>query len=133
MDSVLTGETMKEWGPHKYMGSDVLIYSLGSLYEGHGPALSPQNDDHVAIRTATQVSEQTGFPYRGHLPFSSDRSGEIAKDWHPAWQELEEVTQGIIDYIKNDPIGFITGVISIAAAIAAMTPSPKDDGIIKKM
>lgn len=39
----------------------------------------------------------------------------------------------IIDFIKNDPIGFITGVISIAAAIAAMTPSPKDDGIIKKV
>ena len=39
---------------------------------------------------------------------------------------------GIIDFIKNDPIGFITGLISIAAAIAAMTPSPKDDGIVRK-
>ena len=102
MDNVLTDETMKEWGPHKYRDSDILVYSLGSLNEGHGPALSPQNDDYVAIRTATQVSEQTGFPYMGHLPFSSDRSGEIAKDWHPAWQELEEVTQSIIDYIKKD-------------------------------
>ncbi|MCF6216837.1 MAG: hypothetical protein L3J58_11790 [Emcibacter sp.] len=37
----------------------------------------------------------------------------------------------LLDFIKNDPIGFVTGIISIAAAIAAMTPSPKDDGIVR--
>ncbi len=28
--------------------------------------------------------------------------GEIARDWCPAWQEPEEATQGITDYIKRD-------------------------------
>ena len=37
----------------------------------------------------------------------------------------------IIDFIKNDLLGVITGLITVAAAIAAMTPSPKDDGIVR--
>lgn len=106
MKGILTGETMKGWGPHPNRHSDVLIYSLGSLDEGHGPALSRQNDDLAAIRTASQASERTGLPYRGHLPFSSDRVGEIARDWCPAWQEPEEATQGIIDYIRRDISGW---------------------------
>ena len=80
MEGTLTNDTMKQWGPHPNRQSDILIYSMGSLDEGHGPALSRQNDDLVVIRIATQVSERTGFPYRGHLPYSSDRAGEIARD-----------------------------------------------------
>jgi creatinine amidohydrolase/Fe(II)-dependent formamide hydrolase-like protein len=102
MEGVLTDDIMKNWGPQTHRDSDILIYSLGSLDEGHGYALSRQNDDFVAIRTATRVSERTGFTYRGHLPFSSDRVGEIAKDWCPAWMEPEKVTQGIINYLKKD-------------------------------
>ena len=33
---------------------------------------------------------------------------------------------------KDALIGIITGVIALASAIAALTPTPKDDGWVKK-
>jgi creatinine amidohydrolase/Fe(II)-dependent formamide hydrolase-like protein len=102
MEGVLTDEIMKNWGPHPNRDKDVLVYSLGSLDEAHGPALSRQNDDMTAQKTSINVSMRTGFPYVRHLPYSSDRVGEIARDWCPAWMEPETVTQGIIEDIKRD-------------------------------
>ena len=34
---------------------------------------------------------------------------------------------------KDALIGIITGVIALASAVAALTPTPKDDGWIKKI
>ena len=42
----------------------------------------------------------------------------------------------MIEYItenKEQLFGIITAVIAAASAIAALTPTPKDDGIIKKI
>jgi creatinine amidohydrolase/Fe(II)-dependent formamide hydrolase-like protein len=80
----------------------VLVYSMGSLDEDHGPALPRQIDDITAIKTVALVCERTGFSYRGHLPFSSDRVGEIARDWCPAFTEPEKAVEGIIEYIRHD-------------------------------
>ena len=33
---------------------------------------------------------------------------------------------------KDALIGIITGVVALASAIAALTPTPKDDGWVKK-
>ena len=52
------------------------------------------------------VCERLGLQYSGHLPFVSDRVGEIAKDWCPAWMPVDIVTRGIIDYIKRDIEGW---------------------------
>ena len=102
MEGVLTGEVMKSWGLHERGETDVLVYSMGSIDEGHGAALQRDNDDIVAKRTAVLACERLGIQYRGHLPFGSDRVGEIARDWCPAWTEPEEALSGIVDYIKND-------------------------------
>jgi len=34
---------------------------------------------------------------------------------------------------KSDLVAILTGIISVASAIAALTPTPKDDSIIKKV
>lgn len=42
----------------------------------------------------------------------------------------------MIEYItenKQQLFGIITAVIAAASAIAALTPTPKDDGLIKKI
>ena len=98
----LTEDNMKGWGLHKRADKDVLVYSMGCIDEGHGPALQRDNDCLVAKRTAVQASETLGVQYKGHLPFVSDRVGEIAKDWCPAWQSMDEVLEGIIEFVRYD-------------------------------
>ena len=42
----------------------------------------------------------------------------------------------MIEYItenKDQLFGIVTAVIAAASAIAALTPTPKDDGLIKKI
>jgi len=34
---------------------------------------------------------------------------------------------------KSDLVAILTGIVSVASAIAALTPTPKDDGIVKKV
>tara|TARA_R100000152_G_C6651145_1_gene92728 strand:+ start:96 stop:284 length:189 start_codon:yes stop_codon:yes gene_type:complete len=34
---------------------------------------------------------------------------------------------------KSDLVAILTGIVSVASAIAALTPTPKDDGIVKKI
>jgi creatinine amidohydrolase/Fe(II)-dependent formamide hydrolase-like protein len=80
----------------------VLIYSMGSLDEDHGPVMSRQTDDIVAIKSSIIISARTGYSYRGHLPFSSDSMGEIARDWCPAWMDQDEVLAKLPEFIKQD-------------------------------
>ena len=34
---------------------------------------------------------------------------------------------------KSDLVAILSGIVSVASAIAALTPTPKDDGIVKKV
>ena len=34
---------------------------------------------------------------------------------------------------SSELIGILTGIVTVASAIAALTPTPKDDGIVKKI
>tara|TARA_R100000808_G_C2155447_1_gene168004 strand:- start:22303 stop:22491 length:189 start_codon:yes stop_codon:yes gene_type:complete len=34
---------------------------------------------------------------------------------------------------RNELIGIITGIVTVASAIAALTPTPKDDTIVGKL
>lgn len=38
----------------------------------------------------------------------------------------------LLTWIIENPVQFVTGVITIAAAIAALTPSPEDDKVVAK-
>jgi len=42
----------------------------------------------------------------------------------------------IINWIvghSSELIGILTGIVTVASAIAALTPTPKDDGVVKKV
>ena len=34
---------------------------------------------------------------------------------------------------NSELVGILTGIVTVASAIAALTPTPKDDGIVKKI
>ena len=34
---------------------------------------------------------------------------------------------------SSELVGILTGIVTVASAIAALTPTPKDDGIVKKI
>jgi creatinine amidohydrolase/Fe(II)-dependent formamide hydrolase-like protein len=81
---------------------DVLLYSLGSIDEEHGPALPGMIDDVIAVRSAFDIFVQTGFRYRKHLPYVSDRVGEIARDWCSHWMSQEKLVGRVISDIRTD-------------------------------
>jgi creatinine amidohydrolase/Fe(II)-dependent formamide hydrolase-like protein len=99
---VLDAKKLKESGPFQRSNREVLIYSIGASNEGHGSALPSNIDDYTAIRTAVSVSEQAGFTYRGHLPYSSDRSGLTAMDWNPGYIKREDLIKNVVIDIKRD-------------------------------
>jgi len=99
--------------------SYVLLYGMGSIDEDHGPAIPRDIDDLTADMTATRAIQRIGpekFDYKGVLPFGSDRVGEIAKRWCPAWIPPEEATQKVInlisDYIESNDKATHAAIIS---------------------
>jgi len=82
---VLSAESQKENGPFEKRNRQVLVFSIGAGNESHGTALPSNIDDCAAIKIATDVARKLGLTYVGHLPYSSDRAGSIAKDWNPGY------------------------------------------------
>jgi creatinine amidohydrolase/Fe(II)-dependent formamide hydrolase-like protein len=81
----LSARSQKENGPFDAGNRRVLVFSIGAGNESHGAALSSNIDDYAAIEIATDASLRLGLTYVGHLPYSSDRAGRIAKDWNPGY------------------------------------------------
>jgi creatinine amidohydrolase/Fe(II)-dependent formamide hydrolase-like protein len=102
MPKRLDRETLAEWGPYPYSNREVLIFSMGSADEGHGPALSPQNDNLMAYVRAAEICLRMGYSYAGHIPASTDKSGSIARDWHLSYHPEKEVLAFTMDKIKRD-------------------------------
>ncbi|UCE14125.1 MAG: creatininase family protein [Candidatus Heimdallarchaeota archaeon] len=90
---------MSDWGPFKSEASNTLIFSMGNPYEGHGPALSPDNDSRCANFVAYHVSERSGAKFVAHIPYTTDQVGEIALDWSPVYIPMEECVNKCVDYI----------------------------------
>jgi creatinine amidohydrolase/Fe(II)-dependent formamide hydrolase-like protein len=98
----INGEKLKETGPFDRANRSIFIYSIGASNEGHGRALPSNIDDYMAIYTATHVSRHLGYNYRGHIPYSSDRVGAIAKDWNPAYISMNEMVRKMTRDLKID-------------------------------
>lgn len=99
---IIDGEKLKETGPFPKENRRVLIYSMGAGNEGHGDALPSNIDDYMGRRTALTVSERTGFTYRGHIPYSSDRASETAKDWNPGYIPMKDLIANMTNDILKD-------------------------------
>jgi len=84
-------------GPYPASRSKVLVFTQGNDFEWHGPALPADVDSRVTISIALRFIERTGARLAAHVPFTSDRVGEIAKDWCPAYIPYDEFKQKLKD------------------------------------
>jgi creatinine amidohydrolase/Fe(II)-dependent formamide hydrolase-like protein len=100
-EGVLSDESQKENGPFDSRNRQVLVFSIGAGNESHGTALASNIDDYAAIVTATTASMRLGLTYIGHLPYSSDRAGAMAKDWNPGYIPREELSRRVVNDIKR--------------------------------
>ncbi|MFX0206421.1 MAG: hypothetical protein ACFFDT_10590 [Candidatus Hodarchaeota archaeon] len=91
---------MSDWGPFELASSNTLIFSMGNPCEGHGPALSPDNDSRCANFVAYHVSERSGAKFVAHIPYTTDQVGDIALDWSPAYIPMEECVNKCVAYIE---------------------------------
>jgi creatinine amidohydrolase/Fe(II)-dependent formamide hydrolase-like protein len=98
---VLSAESQKENGPFEKRNRRVLVFSIGAGNESHGTALSSNIDDYAAIKIATDIAMKLGLTYVGHLPYSSDRAGPIAKDWNPGYIPKKVLLRMMIADLKR--------------------------------
>jgi creatinine amidohydrolase/Fe(II)-dependent formamide hydrolase-like protein len=98
---VLSAESQKENGPFDSRNRRVLVFSIGAGNESHGAALASNIDDYAAIVTATTVSMRLGLAYVGHLPYSGDRAGDLARDWNPGYLARDELRARVVQDIRR--------------------------------
>jgi creatinine amidohydrolase/Fe(II)-dependent formamide hydrolase-like protein len=91
---------MSDWGPFELVSSNTLIFSMGNPCEGHGPALSPDNDSRCANFIAYHVSERSGANFVAHIPYTTDQVGDIALDWSPTYIPMEECVNKCVAFIE---------------------------------
>ena len=61
---------------------------------------------------------------------------DIIERRHQLEAHLPSLRLAMIEYLNENKEGLlqvITAVIALASAIAALTPTPKDDGVLKKL
>jgi hypothetical protein len=80
----------------------IKIYSIGASDEEHGPAISKNIDDIFSKKIAVEVAQRLGADYRGHFPYSTDMSGDIARDWNHTYMSPHEIINLITADLKAD-------------------------------
>jgi creatinine amidohydrolase/Fe(II)-dependent formamide hydrolase-like protein len=98
---VLSAVSQKESGPFPSRNRRVLVFSIGAGNESHGAALPSNIDDYAAIITASTVAMRLGLTYVGHLPYSSDRAGELARDWNPGYISRDELRTRVLEDVRR--------------------------------
>jgi hypothetical protein len=78
-----------------------LVLSIGNDCESHGPALFHDTDSFFAIRAATDAAKRTGAIYAGHIPFTTDRVGDMSKAWMPAYLPVKEFYEKSLSFVKS--------------------------------
>ncbi len=100
MDIYNLKNKMDDWGPFEDKECRWLLFSVGNPWEGHGLALPKAIDDFHAKTAARDLEMQTGQRYVGHIPYTTDRAGSVAKDWAPFYIPWEDFLKKCIDYMK---------------------------------
>ncbi|MFO8017702.1 MAG: hypothetical protein R6U96_03645 [Promethearchaeia archaeon] len=93
-------DKMDKWGPFEEHEFKWHLFSIGNPNEGHGLALPRAIDDFHAKKIAYDLERETGQRYVGHIPFTTDRCGPIAKEWAPAWRPWDEFLNNTINFIR---------------------------------
>ncbi|MBN2154211.1 MAG: creatininase family protein [Candidatus Lokiarchaeota archaeon] len=92
---------MDDWGPYGRQEGRTIVFSIGNPNEGHGPALPRDNDSRCANYVAYNVCERTGARFVAHIPFTTDRVGEIARDWSPGYMPMDECVERSVAFVKQ--------------------------------
>ncbi len=92
---------MLDWGPFEEKESKWLLFSVGNPDEGHGFALPRNIDDLHSKRAAYDLEFHTGQRYVAHVPYTTDRCGDVARDWAPFYIPWEEFLEKSIDFMKK--------------------------------
>lgn len=100
MSFKLTRSEIEQCGKFPPERRRVFIFSVGNDFEAHGPALPPEIDSLMARMLANQLALNTGAYYFGHIPYTSDRVGEVARDWSPEHLDFDLFLEKTIEFIK---------------------------------
>ncbi|TFG07094.1 MAG: hypothetical protein EU539_05915 [Promethearchaeota archaeon] len=91
---------MGKWGPFEEKESKWVLFTVGNPYEGHGLALPRNIDDLHAKKAANVLEFTTGQRYVAHIPYTTDRCGDVAKEWSPYYIPWDEFYQKSISFMK---------------------------------
>jgi len=106
MSLELTRGEIEECGKFPAEQRKAFIFSVGNDFEAHGPALPPEIDSIMARMLSNQLAINTGAYYFGHIPYTSDRVGEIARAWSPLHIDFELFVEKTIGFIKAAMLKF---------------------------
>jgi len=87
-------------GPFEENEDKAIIFSVGNSNEAHGYALPRDIDARQAQWVAINASNKAGARYIAHIPYSTDRVGDIAKNWSPNYLPFDVWLEKIIDFMK---------------------------------
>ncbi|MBD3228294.1 MAG: hypothetical protein GF329_08895 [Candidatus Lokiarchaeota archaeon] len=87
-------------GPFEENEDRTIVFSVGNSNEGHGYALPRDIDGRQAMWVANNAANKAGARYIAHLPFSTDRVGDIAINWSPNYIPLDEFYSKSIKFMN---------------------------------
>jgi len=91
---------LSDRGPFGENEDKTIIFSIGNSNEAHGYALPRDVDARQAIYVAVNASNKAGARYIAHIPYSTDRVGDIAKFWSPNYLPFEKWLEKITEFMK---------------------------------
>ncbi len=91
---------MSNWGPFGESEGQWLIFTVGNPNEGHGLALPRMIDDLPPKYVAHRVEFRTGSRYVAHIPYTTDRVGDVAKDWAPSYLPMAQFVDKVGTFLQ---------------------------------
>lgn len=91
---------LKDRGPFGENENKAIIFSIGNSNEAHGYAMPRDIDNKQAQWVALNAANKAGARYIAHIPYSTDRVGDIAKLWSPNYLPFDEFLEKVINFIK---------------------------------
>ena len=88
-------DQLNTYGPHKEESRRVVLLTVGNDMEAHGYAMPPDIDSRNIRAIAQPACQHTGATFLGHLPYSTDSVGEIARNWSPRYLPFDEFVEKV--------------------------------------
>jgi creatinine amidohydrolase/Fe(II)-dependent formamide hydrolase-like protein len=96
VDYLALGEDqLNTYGPHEEGNRGVVVLTVGNDMEAHGYAMPPDIDSRNIRAIAQAACQRTGATFLGHLPYSTDSVGEIARNWSPRYLPFDEFAEKV--------------------------------------